>query len=332
MNFQRRLAITPTSLHTIAIIVMVVWLVNIPFHIVSSVPLPNDEIGWWGTMPAFLRNEGLLNSVVGLLAILAAIYMIAELNIANVLLRINSRIFSIEFALLICAAPFLHSFNPGIVLMLCVLLSYFFLFRSYQMDRSSGLIYVAFLYLSIASLVTPKILWMAPFYWLSTYMLRSNNVKSMCASILGLLTPYWLTGAVSCYKDRLPSFGDKLSQVYTFHWGGYSAVPTQAWIVFSFLTVLFLIGVMDFFIRIYMDKTQIRNYYYIIILHGFVSILLFVLQPCLCLSLMPLILFYASFMFGHFICNGTTVGVSNIAVIVITVITFIIYILDTWIL
>lgn len=330
MSFQRSIAITPTSLHTIAVIVMVLWLVSGLFS-PSPVPaVPRGDIGWWNSLPSFVRNEGWSNLLFGLLSAIATIYMLAELNVANILLRINSRIISIIFGALICSTPYLHAFQPGLLSMLCILFSYFSLFRSYQMERSSGLIYVSFLYLGIATLTVPKLLWLTPTYWIAFYILQSNNLKSTFASLLGLITPYWLVGGLSYYKGMLPAFWDKLSQFCTFHWGGYTQVPTDAWIIIVLAFLMFIIGTGDFYSRMYMDKNQTRNFYYVIILHGFAFILMFLLQPSLYHALTPLMLISASIMFGHFIANGSS-NISNLTVIILSILTLTAYTLNTWI-
>lgn len=335
MNFQRQLAITPTSLHTIAVIVMVLWIVA---GIFGQTPNPFDfghhtivTSGWWASLPQFMRTVPWVNSLMGMLTTVITCYAIAELNITQVLLRVNSRVMTIIFGALITACPFLHTFNPGMVAMVCVLLSYFALFSSYQLENSSTHVYVAFLYFSLATLMLPKLLWLAPFYWLSTYILRSANTRSICASVLGLLTPYWIVGSVAYCFGKLPEMLQTLSQFYTFRWGDYSHLQPAVWVMIAVILVMFITATLDFYARIYMDKNRTRNLYYVIILHGFAYFLLLLLQPINVQVFMPLAIVSTSIMAGHYVANGAT-SLSNIMTIIITALIIICFILGTWIL
>ena len=335
MNFQRQLAITPTSLHTIAVVVMVLWLI---VGIFGNTPNPFDfghhtivASGWWTALPAFMRTVPWVNSLMGMLTAVVTCYAIAELNTSQVLLRVNSRVMTIVFGALITACPFLHTFNPGMISMLCVLLSYFALFSSYQLENSASHAYVAFLYFSLATLMLPKLLWLAPIYWLSMYILRSVNPRSVCASVLGLLTPYWIVGAFAYCFGKMPEMLQTLSQFYTFRWGDYSHLTPAVWVTVCLAFVMFVIGVLDFFARIYMDKNRTRNLYYVIILHGFAYFLLLILQPINVQVFMPLALVSTSIMAGHYVANGAT-SASNILTIIISVAIIISLILNAWIL
>lgn len=335
MNFQRNLAITPTSLHTIAVIVMVLWIVVGVFG-GSSNPYNTGNYkivasGWWFQLPSILSHAGWFNSLFGMLASVFTVYTLAELNISQVLLRVNSRIMSIVFGALVSTCIFIHSFCPGMVMMVCVLLSYFGLFSSYQLENSSTRIYSTFLYLSIASLTFPKALWLLPIYWPSMYMLRTCNIRSVIASVLGLLTPYWIVGTIAFCTDKMPSFWNTFGQFYRFHWGGYTTLSTATWVMIGLTFIMFMIGVCDFFVRIYMDKNRTRNIYYVIILHGFAYFLLLILQPIHAQAIMPLILLSTSIMAGHYIANGES-SLSNILTSIISATILIVFVLNTWIL
>lgn len=337
MTFQRTLAITPTSIHTIAVVTIVLWMLTGIFGSSHCTSIPTgaslqmlNEQGWWMYLPACLRNAGWFSSLLALVSSLISIYLIAELNTSQILLRINSRIISILLALLISSCTFIHSFTPGTIIMLCSLLSYFGLFSSYQVEKSSGQIYVTFMYISFAALFYPKLLWLCPFYWLSMYMLQTINLKSILASILGIISPLWIVGSIAFCYDKTHIFLEKLSQFYKFDFGGYSVLSSAQWIMIIITLILFLIGTVDFYVRIYLDKNRTRNQYYAIILLGAALFLLLMLQPCAVQFILPSALLITSIMFGHYIVNGDT-PISNIIVIIFMVVLPIMYFLNNWI-
>ncbi len=59
-------------------------------------------------------------------------YLIMELNNRNALLRVRSRLMSVTFLVLMLANPMLHAWHVGQLTVVCLLLSYFMLFASYQ--------------------------------------------------------------------------------------------------------------------------------------------------------------------------------------------------------
>lgn len=338
MTFQRTLAITPTSIHTIAVILTILWIITGCLGSGHCTTIPKEassmmlnEQGWWVYLPIGIQHAGWFSSLLALLSYITSLYLIAELNISHILLRINSRIFTIILALLISACSFLHSFTPGTIIMLCSIMSFFSLFNSYQAERSPGHNYMTFMYLSIAALFYPKLLWLAPFYWLSMYILRAINLKNVLASILGLITPIWIVGSLAFYYDHTHVLQGILKQFYTFNWGGYTLLSSSQWIMIIVSLVMFLIGTADFYARIYLDKNKTRNQYYSIILLGFALFTLLMIQPCGVQFILPATLIITSIMFGHYIVNGESF-VSNIIVLSVLVIITIMYFLNTWIL
>ena len=94
---------------------------------------------------------------------------------------------------------------------------------------------------------------------------------------------------------------------------------------------IFLLGTIDFYMRIYLDKTRTRVIYNVIILHGAAYFLLLLLQPISILTLLPVTFVFTALMGGHYISNDNTT-LSNILVCLFTAFLIITYILNTWIL
>ena len=325
-QFQHRLAISPTSLHTIVIIMTLAWIIS-----GSTAQPPASIAGLWSLLPGGITGAGLLNRVLAMAAAALAVYILGELNISQILLRINSRAISFTFAALITISTFIHTFQPGMLVMLCLLMSYFTLFSSYQIEDSATLTYVSFLYLGISILLFPKMIWMAPVYWLSMYILRAVNVRSVCASILGLLTPLWVVVSISYCMGRIDMFVGIAAQMIHFTLGGYSqhtaAQTMTVWICF----MVFLIGFLDCYSRINLDKTRTRTILMVVSLHGFVLYLFILLWPANLNTLLPAALIPTAIMGGHYVANDQT-PLSNIIVWMATIIIFTCYILNTWIL
>ncbi len=326
-NFQYRLAISPTSLHTIVIIMVVAWIAA-PRGTLTPADAAN---GLWHLLPPFISHTGTINTICAVICAMMGTYILGELNISQVMLRVNSRAISFTFAALFTAAISLHAFTPGTVVMICLLMSYFTLFSSYQIDDSATLTYITFLYLGISMLVYPKIGWMAPVYWLSAYMLRAINLRSVFASILGLITPLWIVGSIAYCMGRFDVFTTMLAQLIHFEWGGYATHTAAETMVVWLCFMVFLIGFGDLRLRLHLDKTRTRIILTQAGIHGFALYLLLLLQPTSLHILLPAVMPVTAIMGGHYVANDST-SLSNIIVWTLSLTIIITYILSSWIL
>lgn len=326
-NFQRSLAISSTSLHTVAAIVVTAWIVVGG----AQGQLSDSHNVLWQLLPDWIGGPVWFNSTLAVLAVALTVYSLGELNTSQVLLRLNSRAVSIVFAALILTATSLHSFSPGLIVMFVLLLSYFPLFTAYQTDNSAGLTYVTCLYLGTSALIVPQTIWLAPIYILSLYILRAVNAQSISGVLLGLITPFWITGGMAFCTNRMDRFKRLMDQTIAFDISGYARLTTSEIIVLCLVMLIFIVGVADFYMRIYLDKTRTRCIFNLVALHGFAYILLLMLHPAGYKDLMPAIIMNTSIMGGHYVCNDPT-PTSNITVCVITILVLAAFILNSWIL
>ena len=327
MKFQRRLAISPTSLHSVSVIVVIAWVVA-----GSASPVTRDSLaGLWHLLPGAVTHSGWVNQLLAIITVILSVYTLHELNLSHVLLRINSRTISFTFAALMTASVFLHAFLPGFIVMFFVLISLFFLFRAYHQDFSAGNSFVAFLCLGISTLFYPKMIWMIPTYILSFYLLRALNPRSISGAVLGLITPLWLVGSIAYILDEMVLFSGILHQMVDFEWGGYALHSTSQTMMIWLAFAIFLIGSVDFLLRNYLDKTRVRVLYYVVLLHGVSYFLLLLLQPVSVLTLLPVAIVFSGIMGGHYVSNDDT-PLSNFLVCVFTILILVSYILNTWIL
>lgn len=313
-RYQRRLAMSTLSLHTIVVAVVVLWLIagGMPTETVY-----NDS-GLWHLVPDGVRNDGWFNTLMALFTVACSIYVLAELNVSHVLLRLNSRAISIVFAALFLMFTDIHAFGPGYVVMFLMLLACFSLFSCYQLENSSSFTYVTFLYLGISFLLIPQMLWMAIIFWLSLYLLHTINVKSLCASVLGLFTPVWLVGCIAFCINRMNLVWDLFVQSVNFHFSGFASWNHTTWISVGLLFLIWLVSIGDFYSRAYLDKNRTRTLFQVIALHGVAYFLLLVLSPANINLLLPIIILNTSIMGGHYVANDQT-QLSNTLVWIATV-------------
>lgn len=183
------------------------------------------DYGLWSYLPITFV-DGVMGLATGLVFTALAVYLMAELNNANVLLRVSSRMLSSLLAILLTASVFLHSVQPAHIVMLMLMLSYFTLFSTYQ-NGDTRMTFLTYMYISLASLVFPKLLWIVPFYWVVQVYFRSLSLRCFCASLVGVCLPYWLYGGCAVCMDCTSVFLEHVGGIVRFEWGNYASLSLQ---------------------------------------------------------------------------------------------------------
>lgn len=252
-----------------------------------------------------------LTAPVALLAVAA--WLMAELNNSNQLTGVYSRLVSCSFLAVFCLrgawafvdAPVAGAAAAPAVLPAAVETSAFgvaltaaliafslrMLFGSYQDRDAAGQTYYAFLSLALAALVSPFMLYFVPVVWLvMAAMLRTMSVRTLAASLFGLLTPAWALGAVALAAAAfLPeadaqSIADalmaRLTAVANFTpLCRFEAVPLPYMRAFALTAPLSLIGTVYYLRGNHNDRIRTRDLYHAFILLSVAAWTLLVLQP-----------------------------------------------------
>lgn len=297
LDFQKNIASSQFTLPIVSIISMPLWVFLPISHTANIQPL---EHGLWHFVPStYLPDETALFISIGVAAL--GVYLLAELNNSHVLLRISSRLLSSIFALLLGITLCLHTVHPGQITMVSTLLSFFVLFYSYQTTQPLYP-FITFMFLSMGSLVFPKLLYMIPIYWVCLIHLRSLSLRSFIASILGALVPYWVVlGILVNIEGGYVHFLDMCNQVIIFERPDYTSLHITDISIFAFTIVLLMSGIINFYRTNFNDKTRVRIIYNAIIMHSVAVILFMSLQPQYFHTLFPILLIDASILGGHFL-------------------------------
>lgn len=226
-----------------------------------------------------------------------------ELNNSNALIRIYSRVVSVTFLILSCMACFLFPSLHGNFTQLCIVASYLILFHSYQDKTSAGLIYYGFLCIGLASLTFVHILYFVPFLWILmlTY-LQSFSLRTFLASLMGIITPYWLGVCWLVYQDNFSLFIDHLVPLVEFHTPfDFNLLNNGQTAAFTFVILLTLIGTIHYWRTYYLDKIRTRQLFGIFIWIDFLTIAFICLQPQYYDPLIRILIINTSPLIGHFI-------------------------------
>ncbi len=257
-------------------------------------------------------------------------YFLIELNNRFSIIGIRASVQTSLYLLLITAIPHLYSLHTGSIAALLLLLSIHFLFKTYQMHRSSGLLFYSFAFLGIGSLFFPQITFLAPLWWITAYRFQSLTFRSFCATLVGWSFPYWfLFGHAFCHQ-QMNLFYQPFIELGTFHPINYEDY-IQPWEIatLGFITLLLIVSSMHCAIAGYRDKIRTRMYLTCLILVGFSLILLGMLQPVHFEDILPSLLVVVSVLIAHFF-GLTNSRASNIFFIVTMILLILLYAFNIW--
>jgi hypothetical protein len=249
------------------------------------------------------------------------VYLTAELNNAFALLRISSRMISATLTLLLAPAVFLHPLQNGHAVMMFAVSVLFPVFASYKNSNAPVLPLTTFLFMSLASLFYPRLLYTAPLYLLILILMRSFSLRHLLAGIIGLSIPYWFFFTVSFCRDSMSLMTWHFNQLVDLPTQLYSTVTLQQWLVAGLMLLLFLIGSIHHLMTAHEESTRTRQNYSMVMLAGFASFVMLALLPSDFSTVMPLCMIPTAITGGHFFALSTG-KVLHIVAIIISVMIF----------
>lgn len=295
-SFQKNVACSQMTLPIVGALSVLLWYV-LPDRS-SHGAFTGSEYGIWQFMPDIIVYSRWTREIS--LAVCAlSVYLMAELNNANMLLRVSSRMLSSMLAILLAISLHCHHMHPGLMLMALSLLSFFPLFASYRQPYPQQ-VFMAFVCISIASLFFPLMIWTGVAYWILTGVMRAFTPRCFVASILAMLLPYWVAAGAAVYFDHMPLFLQHLRQMVTLHIGSYADITPGAAAIAMLTALLFISGSVDFYVNRLLDRTRTRTTLNAVFIHGCTFIIIMALQPQHITMLQPVLLLDTAILFGHF--------------------------------
>lgn len=261
----------------------------------------------------------------------AASYMMVELNNSNALIRVRSRMVGATFIILSCL--YVNGFQSllgalGLVGIIATILQ---LFTTYQDKQAAGKTYYAFLALGCSSWLYAEYLYYVPILWiLMISRLNSFSWRTMMASILGIITPYWFAFLWLFYIWDFTPLTDHLSDLNSFVFpANYLAVTLEQVLVYVFLAAVSITGIIHFWQYSYEDKIHVRQLFGFFIAINLLTLLFIALQPQQFDAFIRIVIICTSPILAHFL-TLTHSRITNIAFFVILSTCIIITFMNLW--
>lgn len=231
-----------------------------------------------------------------------SVYLMAELNNRNALLRIRSRMVSCSFVFL-SAMNILTISNWRVALVVFCFVSFIFLiFHTCQDDMAAGATFSAFIFIGIASLVWVNVLFLVPvLLFLMFRPLYGMSLRALSASVLGLIIPYWISSLYIIYMEDYGMAEAHFEALTDFSWlFRYEGVTLGMVINFVFLVVSGLFGAIHFMHNSYKDKIRVRLLFALFIITLLLLVAFIAIAPPLAEYLMPMLMVTVSPLIAHF--------------------------------
>lgn len=271
-----------------------------------------------------------LEYLLGMLTCAVTTCLVIKTASDNALLRVRSQMIGALFLWFLAACGFLHPLQSGTVILCLFSISFFYLLRTYDKDDPEVDTFHAYLFISLASLVWPPLLWLSiVLLWCQLVYMRSLSWRCFGAVLCGVLLPYafWAAGAfflndVTPLSEHITSIIYPFRERFYWQWVIDDALQyewSSFWSLFLSkfhelflhhlpegvaLIVVFLFGLtgmVHYSRKNFDDKIRVRMCHYCYMVFQIVLFLWILLKPQYFMYLFPLLLLSAAPTAAHFI-------------------------------
>lgn len=263
--------------------------------------------------------------------LLVATLMMAELNNGYSLIRIYSRMVSCSFMVMITMSLTLFESVTVAVVMVAYIAFLLLIFRAYQNPGAVGWVFYAFVALGISSIVFSKSLLFVPVLW----VIMAINVlcfspRTLIASLLGIITPYWFVAAWLIYQGNISYLGTHFLSALQFGTPfQFSILNIHQLLTFAFVLVLAVIGAVHFFLYSYQDRIRIRLMYETFVVLDACAVIFAILQPQYFDEMLGMSIVTTATLIGHFLAL-THSRLSNITMFVLAGLALALTVFNLW--
>lgn len=274
------------------------WFIALLYTPATNYPYSTNNPIWNMVPFEYLPNWLSQLTSFGILTLVG--YLLIQLNNQFTIITQRATVQTTLFVLFITAIPQTHILQPTAVATSCFLVSTFFLFHSYKEYNSMVQLFFASLALAITFMMIPKFVVLMPLIIISRITFNSFNLKTICASLLGLALPIWFLFAHAIWHNEMHLF------YYPFQnladWTGifdYSNIAWNKFAIWGFASFITLLAIFHQLITRSRMRTRTRQ-----MLNHFsrmaVAIMLFTaIYPPILISMIPMWFLCISFTYGY---------------------------------
>lgn len=258
--------------------------------------------------------------------------IMAEWSNSNTLIRIYSSMIPCAYMLLSMMSTAYYTSLSGFLVQLCFIIMLYCLCRAYQDHTATGWTFYGFFAIGIASTLFVQILFFVPLLWILLFTkLQAGSLRCFAASLLGLIAPYWFVAAWLLYTGNIDFFVNHFTAIAQFEpLANITNVSTKTLLSFGFILILSVTGTIHYLRQKHYDKIRTQMLYEALIILNLFILVFIVLQPQYADHLLRIFTITTAPLIGHFLALTHT-KITNIAFIVIVLLTFVLIAVNLWI-
>ena len=247
-------------------------------------------------------SQGISNIRVdlGLVACLSCTALMMELNNANVLIRVRSRMVSATFIVLWSVCVFLRPVQWAHLAALCLILAYHSLFRAYQHTNATAEAFNAFLCIGVSTIVAPPLLLLAVPFMVSFAWFQAMSLRAFFAMLLGLVVPFWIVAGTAFLTDSFTALVNYVNSWLDWSVSDYGKLNVFQVAMGVLLLLLDLIAGVHTLGSSFKDKIKTRVLYYFISWMTFALFLMLAAFPRYYDTILALVIVTSSPLIAHF--------------------------------
>ena len=182
----------------------------------------------------------------------------------------------------------------------------------------------------MGSLVFVQVLYFVPVLWLIMIInMRAMSNRTFIASILGVITPYWLwTGYLAIAGDVHPLL-EHVMDLTRFTPLSLEKIPFNKSVTLLFVLVMAVIGIIHYLKTSFNDKIKVRMFFEVFIIMDLISIMFMGLQSTHYDILLRLIIINTSPLIAHYM-TLTRTWITNISFVLILIAALILTVYNLW--
>lgn len=303
-SIQNRITTGRITLPVVSLFCIVCWIVT-SILLPDSPKEPDNYPLWQSLMEIGIPAWGKQMASFVLYIIIG--YFLIEINNTFAIIRMRASVQTSLFFVLITACPGLYLLYAGDIAAIALLISIYFLFKSYQQSYSMSCLFHSFAFIGAGSLIFPQFTFFIPIWLIGAYNFQSLTFRSFCAAVVGWTLPYWFLLGHAYFYGQMELFYAPFRELVTFR-PILFAEEFELWelVTLSFLFILYVVSSVHCLAKGYQDKIRTRSYLNFLILLGFAIFVFILLQPSHCINLLSPLLIIVSILAGHlFVLTNT---------------------------
>jgi len=295
---------------------IVSWIRPLVSPIAADNTLSVIKMPFWQSLELLLSSSEILASFIVMFFGLVMAFAIARFSLRHNLLNKQTALPAFMFVLCVAAFPQSQTFTPSWIAALALLVSSSLIYESHSKRKPAIYCFLAAFWMAAASLFYYKAIFIYPLLFIIIITVRSFNFKSLLATILGFLLPWYLYFGLLYVQgadvmEVAESFVIKKEMFLN-----YAKLPLQAWINFALLGLFVLMAFISIAQHYNTKKIFIRVLYKVLVI---TTVYLTVVASIIGYSFesIPIIAVPVSILFAHLFDNIKSVRWQNILMLIL---------------